>query len=96
MTKWEKKIKYEKTWVNATAYFEDLVADIKKYQSISGGTAKWELYKSTTNGREEHQQEVDIIVCFDPLLEASTLEKEHVQKMSNTKRSMVSLSMKLQ
>ena len=39
ITKWEKKKKSEKTWVNATAYFEDLVANIKKYQSNSGGTA---------------------------------------------------------
>ena len=38
ITKWEKKKKSEKTWVNATAYFEDLVANIKKYQSNSGGT----------------------------------------------------------
>ena len=39
ITKWEKKKKSEKTWVNATAYFEDLVANIKKYQSNSRGTA---------------------------------------------------------
>ena len=55
ITEWYKNNKSEKTLVNATAYFEDLVADMKKYQSISGGTTKWELYKSTTNTREEHQ-----------------------------------------
>ena len=38
--KWEKKKKSKKTWVNATAYFEDLVVNIKKYQSNRGGTAK--------------------------------------------------------
>ena len=42
MTKWEKKTKSDKTWVNATAYFEDLIADIKTYQSNSGGTTKLE------------------------------------------------------
>ena len=41
ITQWEKKKKSEKTWVNATAYFEDLVANIKKYQSNSRGTAMW-------------------------------------------------------
>ena len=40
ITKWEKKKKSEKTSVNATAYFEDLVDNIKRYQSNSGGTAK--------------------------------------------------------
>ena len=40
ITKWEKKNKSKKTWVNATSYFEDLVVNIKKYQSNSGGTAK--------------------------------------------------------
>ena len=49
MTKWEKKTKYDKTWVNATAYFEDLVADIETYQSNSGGTTKQEQYESITN-----------------------------------------------
>ena len=29
MTKWEKKTKYNKTWVNATAYCEDNVSDIE-------------------------------------------------------------------
>ena len=49
ITKWEKKTKYDKTWVNATAYFEDLVADIETYQSNSGGTTKQEQYESITN-----------------------------------------------
>ena len=40
MNKWQKKTKSENTWVNATIYFEELVADIKKYQSSSGGTTK--------------------------------------------------------
>ena len=40
ITKWEKKNKSKKTWVNATSYFEDLVVNIKKYQSNSGSTAK--------------------------------------------------------
>ena len=39
ITKWEKKKKSEKTSVNATAYFEDLVANIKKYQPNIRGTA---------------------------------------------------------
>ena len=42
MTKWEKKTKPEKTWVNVTAYFEDLVANTKTYQSNRGGTARRE------------------------------------------------------
>ena len=32
MTKWYKNNKSEKMWVNATTYFEDLVAEIKEYQ----------------------------------------------------------------
>ena len=40
ITKWEKKKKSEKTSVNATACFEDLVVNIKIYQSSRGGTSK--------------------------------------------------------
>ena len=56
MTKWEKKTKYDKTWVNATAYFEDLIANIETYHSRSRVANKLEQYDRITNIKEEHQE----------------------------------------
>ena len=65
--------------MNATAYFQDFVSNIKTYQSNSGGTAKWEQYKSIANSMEEHQEEGYPLVCSESLSEAATLDKEHFQ-----------------
>ena len=56
ITKWEKKTKYDKTWVNATAYFENLIASIETYHSNRRVTTNQEQYYRINNIREEHQE----------------------------------------
>ena len=54
ITKSEKKTNTDKKWVNATAYFEDLVSNIEPYQSKIGCTTNQEQYENITNVREKH------------------------------------------
>ena len=64
-----------KPWANATAYFESLVSDIETYQSNSRVTAKRSQYKSTSNGREDEQEEEYLQSFFYTLAKATTSEK---------------------
>ena len=51
INKWENKKKSNRTWENATNYFENLVAGIETYQSNSRGTANQARYESAANIR---------------------------------------------
>ena len=51
ITKWEMNTYYDRTWKNATNYFEDLIFNIKMYQSNSRGNTKQAQYKISANVR---------------------------------------------
>ena len=87
---WEKKADADKTWANATAYFETITSDNEGYEANIGGTAKRGRYESAANVEEEKDDQLRLY--FDSLAEAATADKEHIQQMSSTNSSMVSLS----
>ena len=87
---WEKKADADKTWENATVYFETITSDNKGYEANIGGTAKRGRYESAANVEEEKDNQLRLY--FDSLAEAATADKEHIQQMSTTNSSMVSLS----
>ena len=87
---WEKKPDADKTWLNATLYFEDITADNEAYESNVGGTAKRGRFESAANVAEEKDDQLRLY--FDSLGEAATADKEHIQQMSTTNSSMVSLT----
>ena len=76
MTKWEKKTKYDKMWVNVTAYFEDLIGNIETYQSNSRGNTKREQQERITNIRQDLQEKLNLLVCFDTLSESASFSED--------------------
>ena len=86
---WEKRPAATKTWAGAKEYFEELTNDIDEYEANIGGTAKRAKFESAANVDEGDDS---LRQYFDSLAEAATADKEHIQQMSTTNSSMVTLS----
>ena len=59
-TKCDKKTEFNRMWEKYINYFEDLLSNIKMYQSNSGGTSNIAQYDRSDNGMEEQQEEGDL------------------------------------
>jgi hypothetical protein len=86
---WEKRASATKTWAGAKEYFEELTNDIDEYEANIGCTAKQARFESASNVDEGDDS---LRQYFDSLTEAAMADKEHIQQMSTTNSSMITLS----
>ena len=85
LTDWEKKDEYNKTWDEATEYFEDIVADIDAYDENRGGTAKKARFESAANMAEkEAEEQVGREICdyIEGLASRSEQDKETMAQLT--------------
>ena len=97
---WEKKPEVDKTVVNATNYFEEIISDNETYESNAGRTAKRAGFKSAMQVKDAESPDADtgdnICSYIEDLAASSSADKETIQQMQTTSSSMISMNMEMQ
>ena len=90
---WEKKDAADKTFNDATVYFEEIISDNETYESNAGGTAKRSGLESAMQVKDAKKPDADtgdnIRSYIEDLAASSSTDKETIQQMQQTSSSMV-------
>ena len=93
---WEDRPDFEKTWEEATSYFEAIIEAMETYEDNVGGTAKKSRYESAAQVEERQQQQTAEDKSLQQFLSAAAAKDEQIQLVTANQTSMVTMQTQMQ
>ena len=96
----EKKPEVDRTFANATDYFEEIISNNETYKSNAGRTATRAGFESAIQVKDAERPDADtgddIHSYYKDLAASSSADKEIIQQMQQKSPGMISMNMEMQ